>query len=124
MNSDDANGDVLRRMEASGDDLSARGRSSTLVFASEEAAKQFACRFNSLGYRATAEFAETVQNLPWDVVVVKLWFLNPGRLETSSKNCSALRTRSEGATTDGGASPSGRFPLRRGKPRAPGAFTR
>ena len=69
---DDANGDVLRRMEAHGDDLTCpRNIEFTVVFPNENAAKQFADHFSTLGYAATPELTETVENFPWDVVVVK-----------------------------------------------------
>ena len=68
----DANGDALRRMEAHGDDLtSSRHVEFTVAFPNENAAKQFADHFSTLGYAASAEPAETVDDFPWDVVVVK-----------------------------------------------------
>ena len=69
---DDANGDVLRRMEAHGDDLTCpRNIEFTVVFPNENAAKRFADHFSTLGYAASAELTETVENFPWDVVVIK-----------------------------------------------------
>lgn len=69
---DDANGDVLRRMEEAGDDLSRpRDIEFTVVFPSETSAEGFAKEFQHLGYAASVEFTETVDGLPWDVVVVK-----------------------------------------------------
>jgi hypothetical protein len=69
---DDENGDVLRRMEASGDDLSrSRNIDFTVVFPNETAAERFARHFRELGYAASIDFSQTVENLPWDVVVVK-----------------------------------------------------
>jgi hypothetical protein len=68
---DDANGDALRRMEEQGDDLSCpRNVEFTVVFPNESAARQFADHFSTLGYAASAELTETVENFPWDVVVV------------------------------------------------------
>lgn len=68
---DDANGDVLRRMEAKGDDLTRpRNVDFTVVFPNEDAARQFADHFSALGYSVSAELTETVENFPWDVVVV------------------------------------------------------
>jgi hypothetical protein len=69
---DDANGDALRRMEARGDDLARpRDLEFTVVFPNENAARQFADHFSSLGYAVSVELSETVENSPWDVVVVK-----------------------------------------------------
>jgi hypothetical protein len=69
---DDANGDVLRRMEAAGDDL-ARPREVDLnvVFPTENVAEQFANHFSALGFAASVEFGKVVQDLPWEVVVKK-----------------------------------------------------
>ncbi len=69
---DDANGDALRRMEEEGDDLSlARGIEFIVVFPSENTAKQFVSHFEALGYTTSTEFTQTVQDLPWDVIIVK-----------------------------------------------------
>lgn len=69
---DDANGDVLRRMEAAGDDLTRpRDIEFTVAFPDENTAKQFAAHVSTLGYPASVELTETVDDLPWDVVVVK-----------------------------------------------------
>lgn len=69
---DDANGDVLRRMEEAGDDLTRpRGVEFTVIFPNENAAKQFADHVSALGYAASAELTETVADFPWDVIVVK-----------------------------------------------------
>jgi hypothetical protein len=68
---DDENGDVLRRMEATGDDLArSRNIDFTVAFPNETAAERFATHFRGLGYAASAEFTQTVESLPWDVVVV------------------------------------------------------
>ena len=68
----DENGDVLRRMEAQGDNLNrARNIDFTVVFADQNAAETFAEHFRKQGYAVSVEFAETVKELPWDVVVVK-----------------------------------------------------
>ncbi len=68
----DDNGDVLRRMEAKGADLTKpRNVDFTVVFPEETAAKRFAEHFRGQGYSVSVEFAETVKELPWDVVVVK-----------------------------------------------------
>jgi hypothetical protein len=69
---DDENGDVLRRMEAAGDDLARpRDVDFTVVFPTGGAADQFAQQFRSLGHIASIEFAEVVEHLSWEVVVVK-----------------------------------------------------
>lgn len=68
---DDENGDVLRRMEAHGDDLTrSRNIDFTVVFPNEAAAERFATHFRGLGYAASIEFTQTAGDLPWDVVVV------------------------------------------------------
>ena len=69
---DDANGDALRRMEAEGDDLTRpRNIEFTVVFPNELTARQFANHFRTLGFAVSAELAGTVQDFPWDVIVVK-----------------------------------------------------
>jgi hypothetical protein len=69
---DDANGDVLRRMEAAGDDLSKpHNLEFTLVFPGEDVARQFASHFTTLGYPASVEFTQCAQDLPWDVIITK-----------------------------------------------------
>ena len=69
---DDENGEVLRRMHDSGDDLSKpRDIDFTVVLPSEGAAKSFSKHFVAAGYEVKVEKADTVPELPWDVVVVK-----------------------------------------------------
>ena len=69
---DDDNGDVLRRLEAQGDDLTQpRNIDFTVVFPTEDAAEHFAAHFRKEGYIVSVEFAETVKELPWDVIVVR-----------------------------------------------------
>lgn len=69
---DDENGDVLRRMQANGDDLSkVRGIDFTVVLPNEENAKEFVRKFSALGYTTSLENTACVEDLPWDVVVVK-----------------------------------------------------
>ena len=71
-NPDDANGDALRRMEETGDDLSRpRDIEFTVVFPNETGAKLFANQFGAFGFTTSVEFAKTVQDFPWDVIVVK-----------------------------------------------------
>ena len=69
---DDENGAVLRRVQANGDDLSkVRGIDFTVVLPSEENAKEFLRHFSDLGYTTLLENTSCVEDLPWDVVVVK-----------------------------------------------------
>jgi hypothetical protein len=68
---DDDSGDALRRLESSGDDLARpRNVDFTVVFPIQDSAESFASHFRTLGYPVSVEFAETVEELPWDVVVV------------------------------------------------------
>ena len=68
----DENGDVLRRMQANGDDLSkTRCIDFTVVFPSEEKAKEFMQRFSALGYTTTIENTACIEGMPWDVIVIK-----------------------------------------------------
>jgi hypothetical protein len=68
----DENGDALRRMEAAGDDLTrSRDVEFTVVFPSKKSAEEFAKSISTQGYEAEVEFSETVEGLPWDVIVVK-----------------------------------------------------
>ena len=69
---DDENGDVLRRMERNGDDLTKpRDIDFTVVFADDISANHFARHFKDLGLGTSVKFSETVKELPWDVRVVK-----------------------------------------------------
>ena len=68
----DDNGDVLRRMEENGDDLTRpRDIEFTVVFLTQEFADAFADHFRRLGHRVSVEETNSVPELPWDVVVVK-----------------------------------------------------
>ena len=68
----DENGDVLRRMQEDGDDLSiARDIDFTVVFPSQATAESFAKKYNELGYTTRVKESSTALDLPWDVVVVK-----------------------------------------------------
>jgi hypothetical protein len=79
---DDANGDVLRRMQKGGDDLSKpRDVDFTLVFPSEKAALQFAEKFSSMGHKISVENSGTVPELPWDVLVVRQMALSHRAIE-------------------------------------------
>lgn len=69
---DDENGDVLRRMQADGDDLSrARDINFSVVFPNEVAAENFARHFKNTGYKVTVEFSQVEANHPWDATVLK-----------------------------------------------------
>jgi hypothetical protein len=69
---DDDNGDVLRRLEANGDDLTrSRDVEFTVVFPDQISGEGFASHFRALGYKTSVELSETVEAFPWDVVVVK-----------------------------------------------------
>ena len=68
----DANGDVLRRMEAQGDDLTKpRNIDFTVVFVDASSADQFAEHFRALGQKVSVEFTRTDPDFPWDVGVVE-----------------------------------------------------
>ena len=55
----DDNGDVLRRLEEQGDDLTeARNIDFSVVFPVEGAAERFAKHFRALGFTASVYFAE------------------------------------------------------------------
>ena len=68
----DENGQVLRRMQENGDDLTkVRTIEFVVVFPSKSAAEQFADHFRALGYRAQLEQTGTVPELPWDAIVAR-----------------------------------------------------
>ena len=68
----DANGDALRRMEAEGEDLTRpRNIDFNVVFANGSSAEEFARHLRALGHEVSVEAAETDQDFPWDVVVVR-----------------------------------------------------
>ncbi|WP_109488600.1 ribonuclease E inhibitor RraB [Occallatibacter savannae] len=68
----DENAEVLRRMEAAGDDLTlSRNIDFTVVFPDQAAAQKFAARIRDLGFVASVELTQTAEDHPWDVVVVK-----------------------------------------------------
>ena len=68
----DVNGDVLRRMEARGDDLTRpRNIDFTVVFADAISADQFAEHFLALGFAVSVRETATEEDFPWDVIVVK-----------------------------------------------------
>jgi hypothetical protein len=77
---EDENGDVLRQMHQSGDDLSKpRDVDFTVVLPDKTAAKAFGDRLQRLGYKVSAQHSKTVATLPWDLVVVK--HMTPTHLE-------------------------------------------
>lgn len=68
----DVNGDVLRRMEAKGDDLTRpRDIDFIVVFADASSAEQFAEHFRALRHKVSVQHTATDQDLPWDVRVVQ-----------------------------------------------------
>lgn len=70
---DDENGDVLRRMQANGDDFSkTRGIDFTVVFPNEKSAIEFARHFSRLGYETALENTACAEGLSWDVVVKRM----------------------------------------------------
>jgi len=75
----DENGDVLRRMQANGDNLEkARDIDFNYVFPEEEDARQFSAAIGRLGYdRVSYEFWQEKQM--WDVQVIV--FMVPGHAE-------------------------------------------
>ena len=69
---DDANGDVLRRMEEKGDDLTRQRNIDFAVgFADQSSAERFAEHFRKLGHEVSVEKAGKDQSPEWDVIVVK-----------------------------------------------------
>jgi hypothetical protein len=68
----DDNGDVLRRLESDGDDLSRpRDVDFVVVFPDKPSADTFAENIRHFGYKVSIELSEVVAELPWDVEVVK-----------------------------------------------------
>lgn len=68
----DENGDVLRRLESPGDDLSRpRDVDFEVVFSQEDAAQAFAEQIRRLGYEAFVEKTNTAPGFPWDARVVR-----------------------------------------------------
>ena len=69
---DDENGDVLRRMQEHGDDLSLpRNVEFTVVFSDQVSAGKFASYMNASGHAASIHFADNSEQFPWDVVVTR-----------------------------------------------------
>jgi len=67
---DDENGDVLRRMQESGDDLTiAREIDFSVVFPSEDAAIAFAVHLLRNGQKVSLAEPKTDDDLPWEVTV-------------------------------------------------------
>lgn len=68
----DDNGDVLRRLEADGDDLSRpRDIDFNVVFPDEMRAQEFAEQIRERGYKATITLENVVETHPWGVRVVR-----------------------------------------------------
>ena len=68
----DDNGDVLRKLQGNGDDLTqARDINFTVVFPDELAAQTFASEFRDAGYSVEVEMTHCRKELPWDVRVVR-----------------------------------------------------
>jgi hypothetical protein len=68
----DDNGDVLRRMEAQGDDLSrSRDIDFNMVFPDEAQATAFARQVRKEDFSATVRLANVVETHPWEVLVVR-----------------------------------------------------
>ena len=68
----DENGDVLRRMQANGDNLAKpRNIDFTVVFPDQPSAEKFSAEIHHLGCGISIELTNTRPELPWDVVVAK-----------------------------------------------------
>jgi len=69
---DGDNGDVLRRLQKNGDNLTKpRDVDFTVVFATEESAQEFAEHLVGYGYKVSVSNSNCVPDLPWDAVVTK-----------------------------------------------------
>jgi hypothetical protein len=69
---DDENGDVLRRMQAHGADLTyPRNIDFTVVFPDQQSAEKFASKMIASGHTASAAITQTRDQFPWDVLIVK-----------------------------------------------------
>lgn len=93
----DENGEVLRHMAESGDDLSrARDIDFSVVMPNEDAAMQFSAYFKNLGYRVKVDQAGTVPELPWDVVVVNYMCPSHAGVTAFENELEALAVRLRG----------------------------
>lgn len=97
----DANGDALRRLEAAGDDLAvSREIEFAVVFPTKDSAEQFTKRLAELGYEASFELADTIRELPWEVVVVncmRTCYADIGKFEDLLQNiANPLNGRNDG----------------------------
>ncbi|HWA50803.1 MAG TPA: ribonuclease E inhibitor RraB [Dongiaceae bacterium] len=73
---DDLNGDVLRRLQRSGDDFSIpRDVDFSIVFPDQDRAEAFASMARAAGYEATVKKSGVRPERPWDVTIVKYMFL-------------------------------------------------
>ena len=71
----DDNGDVLRRMEAEGDDLSrSRDIDFNVVFPKQAGAEEFAEQIRRHGYATKVRLAKVVETHPREVLVVRNMF--------------------------------------------------
>jgi hypothetical protein len=78
----DDNGDVLRRLEEQGDDLTkARSIDFSVVFPLESAAERFAEHFRTEGLTASIYFDKAMKEFPWNVTVAK--YMTPSHQEIS-----------------------------------------
>ena len=67
---DDENGDVLRRLQASGDDLSKpRDIDFSVIFPDEPSARRFAQLFDGGSVNVKVEKSDADADRPWDVTV-------------------------------------------------------
>lgn len=98
---DDENGNVLREMKESGDDLSRpRFVDFTVVFPNEAGAKQLAGRFEKRGCTVAVKRSGVIPELPWDVTVSR--FMVPAHGAISEfENELASASASLGGRNDG-----------------------
>lgn len=98
---DDENGDVLRRMRDSGDDLSRpRIVDFNIVFPSEGQASQLAEQFKNRGCTVAVSRSEVVPELPWDVTISEYMVPTHARI-TEFENLLAAAAEPLGGRNDG-----------------------
>ena len=98
---DDENGDVLRRMQSSGDDLSrAREIDFTVVFPDEQSAGEFAAALLDERVKVEVKRADCAPGLPWDVLVQIFMVPDHGEITvmeaTLAKRAALLGGRNDG----------------------------
>jgi len=77
----DENGDVMRRMQRDGDDLSKpRDIDFGVIFPSKIAAEAFAIHFNQNNYKVSIKKWDTGRHLPWDVTVTRYMLPDHGEI--------------------------------------------